>query len=67
MPLEGLIPTHIDKYDKSNIIKAAMIYSEHWSGQKLDIGTIRNINLEEKVAQYSNHETRYGDRNIKTL
>jgi len=37
MPLEGLIPTHIDKYDESNIIKSAMIYSDDWSGQKLDI------------------------------
>jgi len=37
MPLERLIPTHIDQHDESNIIKAAMIYSEDWSGQKLDI------------------------------
>jgi len=37
MHLDGLIVAYIDKYDESNIIKAATIYNEDWSGQKMDV------------------------------
>jgi len=63
MPLEGLIPTHIDKYDESNIIKAAMIYSEDWSGQKLDIQS--EISIWKK--KWHNIQTMKPDTVIETL
>lgn len=37
MPLDGLIPIHIDKYDKSNIIKAPMMYIYEQHGQKTEL------------------------------
>jgi hypothetical protein len=37
IPLEGFIPSNIDKYDEEDLVKAAMVYFEDWPGQEIDI------------------------------
>jgi hypothetical protein len=34
--LKVFFPSNIDKYDE-DLVKAAMVYFENWSGQKIDI------------------------------
>ncbi|CAH1724767.1 unnamed protein product [Aphis gossypii] len=63
MPLEGLIPAYIDKYDESNIIKAAMIYNEDWSGQIMDIQS--EISIWKN--KWSNIQTIKPDTVIETM
>jgi hypothetical protein len=37
IPLEGFIPSSIDKYDEEDLVKAAIVYFEDWPSQEIDI------------------------------